>query len=108
VHQGKSIEAGVCHKYRESGAGLPILAGSNTGSGSPPARCERQLDLLRKRVVKNGGVPPALGYRNLTEAKKDVGGYLIDYYNRQRPHTFNDGISPVAAEENLKILSEIS
>jgi putative transposase len=51
---------------------------------------------------------PALGYRNLTEAKKDVGGYLMDYYNRQRPHTFNDGISPVAAEENLKILSGIS
>jgi putative transposase len=51
---------------------------------------------------------PALGYRNLPEAKKDVGGYLMGYYNRQRPHTFNDGISPVAAEENLKILSGIS
>ncbi|WP_085985283.1 IS3 family transposase [Marinobacter algicola] len=51
---------------------------------------------------------PALGYRNLPEAKKDVGGYLMDYYNRQRPHTFNDGISPVAAEENLKILSGMS
>jgi len=51
---------------------------------------------------------PALGYRNLPEAKKDVGGYLMDYYNRQRPHTFNGGISPVAAEENLKILSGIS
>ncbi|NWO04511.1 MAG: IS3 family transposase [Alteromonadaceae bacterium] len=51
---------------------------------------------------------PAFGYRNLPEAKKDVGGYLMDYYNRQRPHTFNDGISPVVAEENLKILSGIS
>ena len=51
---------------------------------------------------------PALGYRNLPEAKRDVGGYLMDYYNRQRPHTFNGGISPVAAEENLKILSGIS
>jgi hypothetical protein len=78
------------------------------GQGHFQPSCERQLDLLRKRVVKNGGITPALGYRNLTEAKKDVGGYLIDYYNRQRPHTFNDGISPVAAEENLKILSEIS
>lgn len=45
---------------------------------------------------------PAPGYRNLPEAKKDVGGYLMNYYNWQRPHTFNDGISPVAAEENLK------
>ncbi|WP_349342704.1 IS3 family transposase [Marinobacter sp. MMG032] len=51
---------------------------------------------------------PAPGYPNLPEAKKDVGGYLMDYYNRQRPHTFNGGISPVAAEENLKILSGIS
>ncbi|PXX88379.1 hypothetical protein DIT71_17375 [Marinobacter vulgaris] len=51
---------------------------------------------------------PALGYPNLPEAKKDVGGYLMDYYNRQRPHTFNDGIPPIAAEENLKILSGIS
>ncbi len=51
---------------------------------------------------------PALGYRNLPEAKRDVGGYLMDYYNRQRPHAFNGGISPVAAEENLKILSGIS
>ena len=51
---------------------------------------------------------PVLGYRNLPEARKDVGGYLMDYYNRQRPHAFNDGISPVAAEENLKVLSGIS
>ncbi|WP_350359378.1 IS3 family transposase [Vreelandella sp. SM1641] len=51
---------------------------------------------------------PALGYRDLPEAKKDVGGYLMGYYNRQRPHAFNDGVSPVTAEENLKILSGIS
>ena len=51
---------------------------------------------------------PTLGYLTLTEAKKDIGGYLMDYYNRQRPHSFNGGISPVAAEENLTILSGIS
>ena len=51
---------------------------------------------------------PSLGYRNLAEAKKDVGKYLMGYYNRERPHAFNGGISPVAAEENLKILSGIS
>lgn len=33
---------------------------------------------------------------------------LEDYYNQQQPHTYNGGISPVVAEENLKILSEIS
>jgi len=47
-------------------------------------------------------------YRNLPGAKKDVGGYLMDYCKRQRPHTFNGGIAPVTAEENLKILSGIS
>ncbi|MGP8292533.1 IS3 family transposase, partial [Vreelandella zhanjiangensis] len=51
---------------------------------------------------------PALGYRNLPEARKDVSGYLMGYYNQQRPHSFNDGMPPVVAEENLKLLSGIS
>ena len=51
---------------------------------------------------------PTLGYRNLPEAQKDVGDYLMGYYNQQRPHTFNGGISPVVAEEKLIILSGIS
>jgi putative transposase len=51
---------------------------------------------------------PALGYRSIRDARKDVGDYLMDYYNRQRPHTFNDGMPPVIAEEKLKILSGIS
>jgi putative transposase len=37
-----------------------------------------------------------------------VADYLMGYYNEQRPHTFNGGVSPVAAEEKLKILSGIS
>jgi hypothetical protein len=37
-----------------------------------------------------------------------IGDYLMDYYNRQGPHTFNDGMPPVVAEEKLKILSGIS
>lgn len=48
---------------------------------------------------------PALGYRSLPEARKDVSGYLMGYYNQQRPHSFNDGMPPVGAEENLKLLS---
>jgi transposase InsO family protein len=50
----------------------------------------------------------SLGYRSILDARKDVGDYLMDYYNRQRPHTFNGGMPPVVAEEKLKILSEIS
>tara|TARA_R110000824_G_scaffold119552_1_gene273681 strand:+ start:12320 stop:13177 length:858 start_codon:yes stop_codon:yes gene_type:complete len=51
---------------------------------------------------------PAFGYRSLSEAQRDVADYLMSYYNEQRPHTFNGGVSPVAAEEKLKILSGIS
>ena len=59
------------------------------------------------RNLKSESIP-ALGYRNQPEAKKDVGGYPMDYYNRKCPHTFNGGSSPVAVEANLKILSGIS
>jgi putative transposase len=51
---------------------------------------------------------PLLGYRSILDARKDIGDYLIDYYNRQRPHTFNAGMLSVVAEEKLKILSGIS
>lgn len=50
----------------------------------------------------------ALGYRNLPKPREDVGSYLMDNYNRQRPHTFNLDLSPVAVEENLKLLPGIS
>ena len=59
------------------------------------------------RSLKSEWVP-VLGYRSRLEAEKDVGGYLMGYYNQQRPHSFNGGMSPVAAEEKLKILSGIS
>jgi len=38
----------------------------------------------------------------------DIGRYLMGFYNQQRPHTANDGISPHAAEEKLKTVSGIS
>jgi putative transposase len=51
---------------------------------------------------------PAMGYRSMTEARKDIGLYLMDYYNWQRPHTANDGLAPAVAEEKLILLSGIS
>ena len=51
---------------------------------------------------------PTLGCHSLMDVAKDAGSYLMDYYNRRRPHTFNDGISPVVAEEKLNILSGMS
>ena len=48
---------------------------------------------------------PTTGYRSFTEAKKDIGQYLMDYYNWYRPHRNNGGISPVLAEEKLNYVS---
>ena len=51
---------------------------------------------------------PKLGYSNMGEAKRDIGEYLMDYYNDYRPHSKNGGLSPIAAEEKLNLLSGIS
>lgn len=59
------------------------------------------------RSLKSEWVP-ALGYSSLNLARRDIGEYLMGYYNQQRPHTFNGGLTPIAAEEKLKILSGIS
>jgi putative transposase len=48
---------------------------------------------------------PSTGYRVFAEAKRDIGYYLMHYYNWQRPHQNNAGLSPAAAEEKLKLLS---
>ncbi|AQA16896.1 hypothetical protein BST95_00335 [Halioglobus japonicus] len=43
-----------------------------------------------------------------SEAKRDIGCYLMDYYNWQRPHQYNGGLSPADAENRPKPLSENS
>ncbi len=48
---------------------------------------------------------PKLGYRNLSEAMRDVSYYLMDYYNWQRPHQFNGGLPPAKAEYLSKSVS---
>jgi putative transposase len=45
---------------------------------------------------------PATGYDSEAEAKRDVSNFLMNYYNRERPHQFNEGISPAKAEELAK------
>jgi putative transposase len=49
-----------------------------------------------------------MGYRSIDEARKDIGLYLMDYYNWYRPHTANDGEAPAVAEEKLNLLSGFS
>ena len=48
---------------------------------------------------------PKQGYRNLDEATKDISYYLMTYYNQQRPHSYNGGLTPVQAEKRLNKLS---
>jgi putative transposase len=51
---------------------------------------------------------PVIGYPSLAEAKRDIGDYLMSYYNWQRPHQYNDGLPPARSEEKPKLLSGIS
>ena len=51
---------------------------------------------------------PVMGYRSMAEAKKDTGLYLMNYYNWQRPHTANGGLTPAVLEGKLNLLSGIS
>jgi putative transposase len=48
---------------------------------------------------------PTTGYRSFTEAKKDIGQYLMDYYNWYRPHQNNGGVSSILTEEKLNYVS---
>jgi putative transposase len=45
---------------------------------------------------------PSTGYDSEAEAKRDVSKFLMNYYNWERPHQFNEGISPAKAEELVK------
>ena len=51
---------------------------------------------------------PATGYNSLQEAKRDISRYLMDYYNWQRPHTFNNGLALAKAESQPILQSGIS
>ena len=41
-------------------------------------------------------------------AEQDVDRFLLQRYNRQRPHQFNKGLAPAVAEEKLKGVSGVS
>lgn len=49
---------------------------------------------------------PRQGYSNLNEARRDISGYLMGYYNQVRPHQYNVGVIPEQREASLNLLSE--
>ena len=51
---------------------------------------------------------PTTGYRSFIEAKKDIGHYLMGYYNCHRPHQSNGGMTPIMAEKRPNYVSGIS
>lgn len=46
---------------------------------------------------------PRLGYENFNDAVADVSHYIDYYYNAIRPHSHNNGLSPVTAEKALAV-----
>jgi putative transposase len=42
---------------------------------------------------------PETGYRSFEEAKARITDYVLGYYSRFRPHTNNDGLPPIMAEQ---------
>jgi len=51
---------------------------------------------------------PTLGYSSISQAEKDIEFYSMNYYNWVRPHSYNGGLTPRAAEEKINFKSEIS
>ncbi|GHZ26373.1 putative integrase [Vibrio cholerae] len=49
----------------------------------------------------------ATGYLTQTQTKKDIGYYLMNYYNRQWFHQAHEGLSPVNTENRLESVSGI-
>ena len=56
------------------------------------------------RSFKSGWMPLRV-YRTFAEAKKDVGHYVMDYYNCYRPHQNNGGVALTVTEEKPNLLS---
>jgi putative transposase len=51
---------------------------------------------------------PTKGYASRDQAKQDIDYYFMSYFNWQRPHRFNDGLSPGKAEKLLITMSGIT
>ena len=48
---------------------------------------------------------PDIGYEGINEAKDAIKDYISGYYSTIRPHSFNDGLTPSAAEARYELAS---
>jgi len=115
------------HAYQQRGKPLAVLFHSDQGSQYSSLRFRQRLwrYQLKQSMSRRGNCwdnapmerlfrslksewVPATGYRSITEARKDISLYLMDYYNWMRPHSRNHGKAPAVAEDNLNLLSGMS
>ena len=75
---------------------------SRRGNCHDNAPMERLFRSLKTEWV------PSVGYMSVALAQQDIGRYLMQWYNWQRPHQFNEGLPPAVAEEKLNAVSGIS
>ncbi len=72
---------------------------SRRGNCWDNAPMERVFRSLKTEWVPNNG------YWSINQAMKEISYYLISYYNAQRPHQYNQGLTPVQAEKQPYQLS---
>lgn len=75
---------------------------SRRGNCHDNAPMERLFRSLKTEWV------PEVGYMSASLAQQDIGRFLMQRYNWQRPHQFNSGLEPAVAEEKLNAVSGIS
>ncbi|WP_156160253.1 IS3 family transposase [Pseudomonas sp. 2(2015)] len=75
---------------------------SRRGNCHDNAPMERLFRSLKTEWV------PTVGYMSASLAQQDIGRFLMQRYNWQRPHQFNSGLAPAVAEEKLNAVSGIS
>ncbi|WP_447595568.1 IS3 family transposase [Aquipseudomonas campi] len=75
---------------------------SRRGNCHDNAPMERLFRSLKTEWV------PSVGYMSAALAQQDIGRFLMQRYNWQRPHQFNGGLPPAVAEEKLNAVSGIS
>ncbi|UVM69386.1 IS3 family transposase [Pseudomonas sp. B21-009] len=75
---------------------------SRRGNCHDNAPLERLFRSLKTEWV------PTVGYMSASLAQQDIGRFLMQRYNWQRPHQFNSGLAPAVAEEKLNTVSGIS
>lgn len=75
---------------------------SRRGNCHDNAPMERLFRSLKTEWV------PTVGYMSASLAQRDIGRFLMQRYNWQRPHQFNAGLPPAVAEEKLNAVSGIS